>query len=104
MAIEGPSVRYARGISPRLSRARALALEVDELLAQLLPDEIGPHGYQVRLAQGLTRSLIDQLEELERGPSSARNIPVSPVSGIVEAEDTLPGTTRGYAIRSVPGR
>jgi hypothetical protein len=108
MAIEGPSVRYAgTGLSPRLARARSLAVEIEDLLSCLTPDEIAPYAYQVRLAQGLTRSLLDQLEELERGPASARKIPSSPGSGVAafDAEpDTVPGARAGYGARSVPGR
>jgi hypothetical protein len=102
MPIEGPSVRYARAqLSPRFTRARALASEIEDLLAGLTPDEVGNVAYQVRLAQGLTRSLLDQLDELERGPSSSRKIPISPGSGVVDAE---PDTSPGYGTRSVPGR
>jgi hypothetical protein len=106
MAILGPSVSYARGqVSQRLSRARSLAGEIELLLAGLSPDEIASYAYQVRLAEGLTRSLIDQLEELERGPSSSRKIPVCPGSGVVESEpDTTPGMRSGYGVRSMPGR
>jgi hypothetical protein len=78
-------------------RARALAFEIEELLAGLTADEIAPAAYQVRLAQGLTRSLLDQLDELERGPSSSRKIPVAASSGVVEPEP-------GYRTRSVPGK
>jgi hypothetical protein len=101
MANEGPSVRSARGrLSPRLTQARALAGEIDQLLNALTPDEIAPCAYQVRLAQGLTRSLLDQLDELERGPSSSRKIPISPSSGVVDAEpDTSPGLRRTLASR-----
>ena len=100
MAIEGPSLRYARGgMSPRLSRARALAREIEDLLTGLSPDEIAPFAYQVRLAQGLTNSLLDQLEELERRPSE-RNIPASPASGVA----TAPESAETLQARSLLGR
>lgn len=71
MALDAPNLRYARrAMSPQLLRARMLAAEIEELLTGLSPDEADAHGYQLRLAEGLTRSLIDQLEELERGPVS----------------------------------
>jgi hypothetical protein len=91
MSLDGPSLRYARqtplvsgsAITPpvtlpeaptTLERARALATEIEELLVGLAPDQAGSAAYQVRLAQGLTRSLIDQLEELARGPASSRRL------------------------------
>jgi hypothetical protein len=51
-----------------------LAAEIEQLLADARVDEGGSYAYQLRLAQGITRSLIDQLEELERGPSSSRKV------------------------------
>jgi hypothetical protein len=78
MALKAPELKYTRPASPTLLRAHALAAEIDELLAAFAKED--PHArtpslaYQVRLAKGLTRSLIDQLEELEGAPSSARSL------------------------------
>jgi hypothetical protein len=62
--------------SSTLLRARALATEIEALLVAFATDEAkgaNAHvAYQVRLAKGLTQSLIDQLEELDCAPSSAR--------------------------------
>lgn len=87
MPLERPSLHYVRSaMKPKLLRARALAQEIEQLLVDLTADEVGvPHtqlgtsglGYQVRLAQGLTRSLIDQLEEIDRGPASSRKLLVT---------------------------
>ena len=75
MALESPSHRYARTSStPRLASARLLATEIEELLAGLGVEEGSSRAYQLRVAQGLTRSLIDQLEELDRGPASSRKV------------------------------
>jgi hypothetical protein len=72
--------------------ARTLAIEIEQLLGSLTPDEIATLGYQMRLAQGLTRSLIDQLEELDGTPSSSRKILVAEPEG------------ENYTVRSAPGR
>ena len=78
MAMKSPDLRYARPmVSPKVHRACALAAEIETLLADLSPEERDCCGYQLRLAQGMTRSLIDQLDELDRGPSSARKIAAS---------------------------
>ncbi len=68
MTLDAPPIRSARTGSPKLARARMLAAEIEELLVGLTPDETGGGAYPVRLAQGLTRSLIDQLEEIDRCP------------------------------------
>jgi hypothetical protein len=94
MTLDRPPLRYARAsLSPKVVRARHLAAEIEQLLGGLTTDEIASGAYQVRLAQGLTRSLIDQLDELERDSPSSRNIPIS--------EERGPGA---YAVRSTPGR
>jgi len=72
-----PELRYTRPVmSQKLLRARALATEIESLLVSFAADEAkgatSHVAYQVRLAKGLTQSLIDQLEELEGSPSSAR--------------------------------
>jgi hypothetical protein len=54
----------------RIARARELACEIEALLR---PRE-GEDGYAVRLAQAMTRNLIDQLTEIERPPRSSRAI------------------------------
>src|SRR4051812_26722116 len=78
MPLDAPSIQYARrAAETRFSRARALATEIDELLAAATPEELEAAGYVVRVAQGMTRSLIDQLDEIHRGPSSSRRIPVA---------------------------
>jgi hypothetical protein len=78
MALETPTVRYARAASsPRLASARLLAVEIEELLAGVAVEEGSSRAYQLRLVQGLTRSLIDQIEELERGPASSRRVLVA---------------------------
>jgi hypothetical protein len=56
----------------KVARARALATEIDGLLATLDKDETLAAGYQMRLAQGLTRNLIDQLSDIEHGPLSSK--------------------------------
>ena len=56
-----------------LSRCRVLAREIDELLLAAAREETpgsGPRDYAIRVAQGLTRSLIDQLGETD--PAVAR--------------------------------
>jgi hypothetical protein len=93
MAYEKPSLRSDRGAAgSKLVRARTLAAEIEELLGALPPNEIADAPYQVRVAQGLTRSLIDQLDELERGPSSRRLL------GARRGEDAP------YGVRSLDGR
>ncbi len=72
-----PELKYTRlTTSSKLLRAHALATEIEALLGAFASDEAKGAGsqvtYQVRLAKGLTQSLIDQLEELEGSPSSAR--------------------------------
>ncbi len=64
-------LRYARPAkSGRLTRARALATEIAALLGAFAMEDTkgatASFAYQVRLAKGLTQSLIDQLEDLER--------------------------------------
>ena len=76
---ERPSLHFARRAptSPapsRFSRARELAAQIEELLGSASPEELEATGYALRLAQGLTGSLIDQLDELHRGPSSSRRL------------------------------
>jgi hypothetical protein len=78
MPHERPPLRFVRSAkSPTIARARALASEIEDLLVGLSPDEAASAVYQVRLAQGLTRSLIDQLDEIGRGPSSSRKVLVA---------------------------
>ncbi len=72
--LEGPSIRYARAAEPaaRVERARELAREVEDLL-QAASEQV-EDAYQIRLAQAMACSLIDQLEELLRGPTSATRV------------------------------
>ncbi len=72
-----PELKYTRPVpSSRLMRAGALAAEIEALPNAFAAEETKGASasvlYQVRLAKGLTQSLIDQLEELEGAPSSAR--------------------------------
>lgn len=55
-------------------RAHALACEIEDLLTKAVRAAQGTEGYSVRLAQAITRSLIDQLGELGNPPSSATRI------------------------------
>jgi hypothetical protein len=97
MPLERPPLRYVRSaMNPKLVRARTLAAEIEQLLVGLTPDEVASFGFQVRLAQGLTRSLIDQLEEIEGGPSSSRKLLVA--EPVAEPDMTVRGT--GHASRS----
>ena len=54
-----------------IAHARLLACEIDELLTAALEAE---GAYSIRLAQAMTGSLIDQLEEIERAPASATRL------------------------------
>ncbi len=85
MPLDRPSIHFARrALEPttsetcRFSRARQLAAEIEALLGSPgdgeRSEEREATGYAVRLAQGLTRSLIDQLEELHLGPTSSRRL------------------------------
>ena len=80
---ERPSLHFARRPASlpepsRFSRARELATQIEELLGSATPEELEATGYALRLAQGLTGSLIDQLDELHRGPSSSRRLSCAP--------------------------
>jgi hypothetical protein len=80
MPLDRPSLHFARRPAiateeSRFSRARELAAQIDDLLESATASELEATGYAVRLAQGLTRSLIDQLDELHRGASSSRHLP-----------------------------
>jgi hypothetical protein len=55
-----------------IARARQLAHELEDLLSA--SDELGADAYAIRLAEAMTRSLIDQLDELVRGPASAPRV------------------------------
>jgi hypothetical protein len=73
-SLEGPTVRYARPLDRDgcVARARQLAHDIEELLSA--SEQLGADAYAVRLAEAMTRSLIDQLDELARGPVSASRV------------------------------
>jgi hypothetical protein len=86
---KAPSIHFVRRpAESRFSRARELALEIEQLLATATPDELENAGYGVRIAEGITRSLIDQLEELHRGPSSSRRLPIGEVAAATATRRT----------------
>jgi hypothetical protein len=68
MAQVGPTIHYVRSDEKRalLERAERLASEIEGLLVRAA--ELEADGYSIRLAEALTRSLIDQLAEL-RAPA-----------------------------------
>ena len=73
MPLNAPSIKFARPPEESsFSRARELAREIEALLGAASPAELESTGYGARIAQGLARSLVDQLGELHRGPSSSR--------------------------------
>jgi len=71
MPTERPNLSYTRSDATeyRLSEARRLAHEVESLLVEAAKDP-SVDAYALRIAQGLARSLIDQL--VERPVSSSR--------------------------------
>jgi hypothetical protein len=72
MALNASSL-YKIGASPRdgrIARARDLACEIEALL---MPCN-GGDDYAVRLAQAMTRNLIDQLAEIDRPPRSGSRL------------------------------
>ena len=73
MIAEKPQIRATRPLDRdgNLARARLLACEIEELLT-LAAEADG--AYSIRLAQAMTCSLIDQLEEIERPPASATQL------------------------------
>jgi hypothetical protein len=73
MPLDGPSLRYSRTaeeVRP-CERALTLAREIEELLTAAA---VATDGFQVRLAQAMARSLIDQLEEIGHPPMSATRL------------------------------
>jgi hypothetical protein len=73
MPLDGPSLRYSRtaGEGRPCERALTLAREIEELLTAAAA---ATDGFQVRLAQAMSRSLIDQLEEIGNPPMSASRL------------------------------
>jgi hypothetical protein len=71
MPTDRPNVSYARRDATEhcLAEARRLAHQVEELLVEAAKDP-NVDAYSLRVAQGLARSLIDQL--IDRPASSSR--------------------------------
>jgi hypothetical protein len=74
MPFEESPMSPAPPLDPPYLRAHALACEIEDLLTRAARAAQGTEGYSVRLAQAITRSLIDQLDELGTPPSSAARI------------------------------
>jgi hypothetical protein len=76
-----PNVSYARmdATERRIVEARRLAHQVEELLVEAAKDP-GVDAYALRIAQGLARSLIDQLAERSSSKSRVASgvVPASP--------------------------